>query len=71
LVLDIFGAMVIINLIAIFPFDFSTFANADLAAWLELGLKVTLGIIVFGIGIAVIVRMIKILVNIIKRTATY
>ena len=71
LVLDIFGAMVIINLIAIFPFDFSTFANADLTAWLELGLKVTLGIIVFGIGIAVIVRMIKILVNIIKRTATY
>jgi uncharacterized membrane protein len=71
LVLDIFGAMAIITLIAIFPFDFSTFASSDMAAWIELGLKVTLGIIVFGIGIGVIVRLIKILVNVIKGTATY
>jgi uncharacterized membrane protein len=71
LVLDIFGAMAIITLIAIFPFEFTSFASSDMAAWIELGLKVTMGIIVFGIGIAVIVRMIKILVNVIKGTATY
>jgi len=71
LVLDIFGIAAIMALIAIFPFDFNVVADSDLAAWLELGLKLTLGIIAFGIGIAVIVRLIKILVNIIKGTATY
>jgi uncharacterized membrane protein len=71
LVLDLFGIMAVFTLISIFPFDFSAFASADVAAWIELGVRVTLGIIVFAMGIAVIVRLIKILVNVIRGTATY
>jgi uncharacterized membrane protein len=69
LILDLFGIAVVTSLLSIFPFDFSALPNAVLAGGMELGIRITLGLITFGIGIAVIVRLIKLTVNLVKGVA--
>ena len=66
IVLDLLGIAVIISLLSIFPFDFSALPNSALAAGVELGIRITLGIIAFAIGIGVIVRFIKLTVSLVK-----
>jgi hypothetical protein len=67
LVLDLISIIVVIALLAIFPFDFSVFPYATLQDGLDLGLRIVLGLVIFGIGIAVIVRFIKLTVHLIRR----
>jgi len=69
LILDIFGIVSVTALLSIFPFDFRPFG--DLAAPLDLSARITLVVIVFGMAIGVLVRFIKILVNVVRGTATY
>ncbi len=66
LVLDLFGIVAIASLLSIFPFDFSTLPNAALAFGMEIGIRITLCLITFGIGIGVIVRLIKLIVSLVK-----
>lgn len=68
IVLDIFSIIVIASLLSIFPFDFTVIGEPAVATGIELGLRATLGIIAFAVGIGVIVRFIKLTVNLIKRT---
>jgi uncharacterized membrane protein len=70
-VLDVFSLVVVATLVAVFPFDFDVFGNSDLAAWLDIGVRITLVLISFGIGIGVLVRLIKLLVNIARGKAKY
>jgi uncharacterized membrane protein len=69
-ILDIFSAVSITALLVIFPFDFSPFGHI----WstpLDLSVRITMAIIIFGICVGVLVRLIKILVNGVRGTATY
>jgi uncharacterized membrane protein len=70
IVLDLFGIAVVISLLSIFPFDFNAIPNAGVADVMQLGIRITLGLIAFGIGIGVIVRLIKLTVNLVKGAAT-
>lgn len=66
LVLDIFSIAVIASLFSIFPFDFSSLNNVTLANGIEFSIRLTLGIIAFGIGIGVIVRFVRLIVSLVK-----
>lgn len=70
LILDIFSAVSITALLVIFPFDFNVFGHM-LATPMDLSARITMAIIIFGISIGVLVRLIKILVNGVRGTATY
>lgn len=70
-VLDIFSLVVVATLVALFPFDFEVFGNADLADGLAIGVRLTLVLVTFGIGIGALVRLIKLVVNIARGAATY
>jgi uncharacterized membrane protein len=66
IVLDLFGIAVIISLLSIFPFDFRALPNSAVAFGMELGIRITLGLIAFGICIGVIVRVIKLTVGLLR-----
>jgi uncharacterized membrane protein len=68
IILDIFSIIVITSLLSIFPFDFTVIREPAIATGIELGIRITLGIVAFGIGIGVIVRLIKLTANLIKGT---
>lgn len=70
LVLDLFGIWAVATLLQIFPFNFSVFGSG-LADPLDLSARAILAILIFVIGIGVIVRIVKILVNVLRGTATY
>ena len=40
-----------------------------LSGGIEVGIRITLGLIAFGIGIAVVVRFIKLTINLVRRSA--
>jgi hypothetical protein len=69
LILDILGIVSVAALLTIFPFDFRPFG--DFSGAIDLSAHITLAIIIFGISIGVLVRFIKIIVNVIKGTASY
>lgn len=67
LVIDMFAAASIISLLVIFPFDFSVFPGNDLTNLLNPIITVVLILIAAGIGIAILVRFIKMIVGIAKK----
>ncbi len=70
LVLDLFNITSVTALLSIFPFDFSVFGNT-LAGPLDLSAHLTLAFIILGLAIAALVRFIKIVVALIRGTASY
>lgn len=66
-VIDIFSMASIISLLVIFPFDFSVLPGNDLSNLLNPIVTVVLILIAAGIGIAILVRFIKMLVGIVKK----
>ncbi len=66
IILDIFGIVVVISMLLLFPFDFSTLPNTAVANGMELGIRITLALIAFGIGIGVIARLIKLTISLAK-----
>ena len=70
LTLDLFNITSVAALLIIFPFDFSVF-GATLQGPVDLGVHLTLAFIVFGLAIAALVRFIKIVVNLVRGTASY
>lgn len=71
IIMDVFGLAAVVSLLTIFPFDFSVLPNSGAAAGTELGVTVVLICISAGFGIGIIVRGIKLLVNLVKGTADY
>jgi uncharacterized membrane protein len=64
IVLAILGITTVINLLVIFPFDFSVITNADVAFWAAFGLSATFVIIAVGMAIGILVRLIQTVVNV-------
>jgi uncharacterized membrane protein len=70
LALDLFSITSTAALLLIFPFDFNVFGSR--LAWpLDLSVHMTLAFIILGLAIGALVRFIKIMVNLIRGTATY
>lgn len=65
-VIDVFGLSTVITLLSVFPFDFSVIPNSTIAAGVEVGVIAILICIAVGIGISLLVRIIKILVEMAK-----
>lgn len=62
--LDIFSVVVVISLLSIFPFDFSSLPGSDTAHWVTIGVTFTLIIMAIGFGIGALVRLIQLIVNV-------
>ena len=70
-VLNCFGIATVLTLLSIFPFDFSVIPNTDIAAYVNLGVTIALIVISVGLGVGTIVRFIKLMVNISKKSTNY
>jgi uncharacterized membrane protein len=70
LVLDLFSIASVIALLMIFPFDFTALGSI-LAGPFDFGAHLTLVLVAMGIAIGALVRFIKIMVNLIRGTASY
>ena len=68
-VIDVLGLTAVVTLLTIFPFDFSVIPNDAAGVATEVGVRVVLVCIAVGIGISLIVRLIKTLVDIGRGTA--
>ena len=69
-ILDVFSVISFGALFVIFPFDFSPFGT-DLVAPIELGVRLTLGLVVFGLCVGALARMIRLIVNLARGKASY
>ena len=71
IIIDCFSLASVITLATVFPFDFYVIPSTSIAQGVELGLTVVLICVSVGIGIGIIVRGIKLLVDLIKGTTGY
>jgi uncharacterized membrane protein len=71
IVLNLFGLAVVLTLLSIFPFDFTTIPNATAVAVSPVVVTIILIGITIGLTVGTIVRFIKLIVNVIKGTASY
>lgn len=71
IVIDAFGLATVLTLISVFPFDFSVIPNNAAADATYLGVRILLVCISIGIGVGILVRLIKLIVNVAKGTASY
>jgi len=71
IVLNLVGIAVVAALISIFPFDFSLVPNTIVGGVLPVIVTVVLICIAVGMGIAVLVSFIKLIVNVATRSAGY
>jgi len=71
IVLNLFGIAVVSALLSIFPFDFSLIPNTTVANSLPAIATIVLICIAVGMGIAALVRFIRLIVNVATRTASY
>ncbi len=71
LVIDAFALASTITLVTVFPFDFNVIPSSSIAGSAELGVFVVLVIVCVGIGIGLLVRCIKLLVNLAKGVSSY
>jgi uncharacterized membrane protein len=67
IILNVIGIVVVANLIAIFPFNFSVIPNPVAVEIVPMGVTIFLILIAVGLGIGAIVEFIKIIVNTVKR----
>jgi uncharacterized membrane protein len=70
-VLDLFSIAAVATLLAVFPFDFSVVLFGPLADALPVVVTVVLGGVTLALGIGVIVRLIKLIANLVRGTARY
>jgi uncharacterized membrane protein len=71
ILIDVFALVAIVSLITIFPFEFSTFSDTVALEATEIGVKVFLILVAVGIGVGVLVRFIKLIVNIARGVTSY
>jgi len=71
IVINAFSLWTVITLLSVFPFDFSVIPNPAAADATYLGVRIFLIFISVGIGIAILVGVIKLIVNVVKGTASY
>jgi uncharacterized membrane protein len=71
IVINAFSLWTVLTLLSVFPFDFSVIPNPAAADATYLGVRIFLIFISVGIGIAILVRVIKLIVNVVRGTASY
>jgi len=71
IVINAFSLWTVLTLLSVFPFDFSVIPDPTAAEATYLGVTIFLIFISVGVGIAILVRVIKFIVNVVKRTASF
>jgi uncharacterized membrane protein len=71
IVINAFGLWTVITLLLVFPFDFSVIPDTTAADATYLGVKIFLIFISVAVGIAILVRVIKLIVNVARGTDSY
>ena len=71
IVINAFSLWTVITLLSVFPFDFSVIPSTSAADATYLGVRIFLIFISVVIGIALLVRVIKFIVNVVRGTASY
>jgi len=71
IVINAFSLWTVLTLLTVFPFDFSVIPNPAAADATYLGVKIFLIFISVVVGIALLVRVIKLIVNVVRGTASY
>lgn len=71
IVINAFALWTVLTLLSVFPFDFSVIPNPTAADATYLGVRIFLIFISVGVGIAILVSAIKLIVNVVRGTASY
>jgi uncharacterized membrane protein len=71
IVINAFALWTVTTLLSVFPFDFSVIPNPAAADATYLGVRIFLIFLSVGIGIAILVSVIKLIVNVVRGTASY
>ncbi|OGO20778.1 MAG: hypothetical protein A2Z15_01930 [Chloroflexi bacterium RBG_16_50_11] len=64
-----FSLASVLTLLVVFPFNFDVIPNSEAAGWTTMGVRLFLIFIAAGFGIALLVRIIKLLVSVVKAAA--
>ena len=68
IVLTVIGVVVVVNLVSIFPFDFSVIPNATAVDTVPIVVTIVVIIMAVGLGVGALVRFIKLLVSAAKQS---
>jgi hypothetical protein len=71
IVINVFSLWTVLSLLSVFPFDFNVIPSTSAADATYLGVRIFLIFISVVIGIALLVRVIKLIVNVVRGTASY
>jgi len=71
IVINAFSLWTVLTFLSVFPFDFSVIPNPAAVHATYLGVRIFLILISVGIGIAILVGVIKLIVNVVRGTASY
>lgn len=71
IIMGALGLATVVTLLTIFPLDFNVLPGVNAAAGTEIGVKVVLALIAVGLGIGIVVRFIKLIINLIMGKADY
>ena len=71
IVINAFSLWTVLTLLSVFPFDFSVIPNPAAADATDLGVRIFLIFISVAVGIAILVSVIKLIVNVVRGTASY
>ena len=71
IILNILGIATAVSMLTIYPFSFSGIPDAAIADGLDIGIKATLGIVIFLLAVATLANFIRLIVNLLRGTATY
>jgi len=71
IVINAFSLWTVLTLLSVFPFDFSVIPSTTAAEATYLGVRIFLIFVSVGVGIAILVSVIKLIVNVVRGTASY
>jgi uncharacterized membrane protein len=71
IVINAFALWTVAALLSIFPFDFSVIPNPAAADATYLGVRIFLIFVSVGVGIGLLVRVIRLIINVVRGTADY
>jgi uncharacterized membrane protein len=71
IVINAFSLWTVLTLLTVFPFDFSVIPSISAAEATYLGVRIFLILVSVGVGIAILVGVIKLIVNVVRGTASY
>ena len=71
IVINAFALWTVLALQSVFPFDFSVIPSTNAADATYLGVRIFLILISVAVGVAILVGVIKLIVNVVRGTASY